>query len=207
MRPIVRRKTPSLRTAGGSPRRSANERMSPPAMKWLARAAQHDDPQGVVRRHRGRMRDERVDHRGIERVERVRPIERQRRDGTVAGEQYGVVHRTWSCRAWLGAACEIELSPRAVGVAERARGSSSSIAWATSTRSLRAECGDRARELSIGDRVRRPRGHRHEAAGELVDALRAALEARDLRARCRIRSPGNSRLRSAGPDTRSVVPQ
>jgi hypothetical protein len=55
--------------------------------------AQHDDAQAVVGGDARRVSDERIDHRGIERVERVGPIERQRRDRTVACQQYGVVHR------------------------------------------------------------------------------------------------------------------
>ena len=43
----------------------------------------------------------------------------------------------------------------------------------------RAELGDRPSELDIGDRVRGPRRQRDEAAGELVDTLGAAFEARD----------------------------
>ena len=43
----------------------------------------------------------------------------------------------------------------------------------------RAELGDRPPEFDVGDRVRGPRRHRDEAAGEFVDTLRAAFEARD----------------------------
>jgi hypothetical protein len=36
--------------------------------------------------------DQRVDHRKIERIERVGPVERQRRDSSVANAKHGVVH-------------------------------------------------------------------------------------------------------------------
>jgi hypothetical protein len=62
----------------------------------LAGALHDDDTQRVVGGELRRARDQRVDHRVVERVERAGPIERQRRDGPVASEQDGVVHRVLS---------------------------------------------------------------------------------------------------------------
>ena len=50
-----------------------------------SRAAEHDHAQAGVGGTLGGARDERIDHREIERVERVRTIQRQRRDGSLAG--------------------------------------------------------------------------------------------------------------------------
>jgi hypothetical protein len=59
----------------------------------LACSLDDDNTQRVIGGKFRGVRNEGVDHRGIERVERVRSVERQRRDGPVAGKQHGVVHR------------------------------------------------------------------------------------------------------------------
>ena len=58
----------------------------------LARALDDDATQTRISRQRGSVRDERVHHRWVERVERGRTIERQRGDEAVAGEQDRVGH-------------------------------------------------------------------------------------------------------------------
>ena len=74
------RAKPSLRAAGGSPSRAANDADVAAGHEVPARAAQHDHAQAVVGGDRRRVRDERIDHRVVEDVELVRAIERQRRD-------------------------------------------------------------------------------------------------------------------------------
>ena len=155
--------------------RAANVRMSPPAMKCRPAPRSTTTRSAVVAGDRRRVRDQRVDHRGVERVERVRAIERQRRDGAVAGEQDGIVHgqsagdagtRRRMTRAGAmrhrRSSTRTGISPTLAPPVARLRNgraaSSSSTACATSTRSRAQKSAIARGELAIGDRVRRPRG-------------------------------------------------
>ena len=60
--------------------------------EMLAGAAQDDDAQRIVVRNFRCSRDQRFDHREIERVEDVGTVERERRDGTSAIEQDRFAH-------------------------------------------------------------------------------------------------------------------
>jgi hypothetical protein len=61
--------------------------------EMLAGAAQHHHLQRIIVRDFGGARDKRVHHREVERVERIGPVQGQRGDRAVAGEQYRRVHR------------------------------------------------------------------------------------------------------------------
>jgi hypothetical protein len=58
----------------------------------LSCAAQDDDPQRVVGGDFRRARDERVDHREVERIENLRPVERKRRNDAIALQEDGLAH-------------------------------------------------------------------------------------------------------------------
>ncbi len=85
-RPITRRKSAS-RCAGGLARSAGERAQIAAGHEVAARAAQHDDAQRGIGRDVGGGVDQRVHQREVERVERVGPVERQRRDGAIAFDE------------------------------------------------------------------------------------------------------------------------
>ena len=200
-RPIMRRKSAS-RCAGGFASSPANVRKSPPAMKCLPAPRNTTTRSASSAATSAAAVDQRIHQREVERVERVGAIERQRRDGAVAFDEKRGTHG--DRRRWDRAEGAASVDRSAVGrLPERRR----RLQFVGGVRDVdafaRAEVGDGRREVR-GRRSRAANAWR-PAAGRARACARPARRLRSARgaARCRIRSTGNSRLRSAGPDTNS----
>jgi hypothetical protein len=61
--------------------------------KRAARAGQHDGADGFVRRETGQRLQQRIHHRRRQRIEPVRPVERQQRDAVRHGFDQLLFHR------------------------------------------------------------------------------------------------------------------
>ncbi len=194
----MRRAKPSLRAAGASPSVAAKERMSPPAMK--CRPA----PRSTTTRRLSSPAIAVVCATSASTIDGSRTLSSFGRLRVSVATGPSRAKRTVSfIGKSLARAIYSRLARRLRRFRRRAAKRSRGVELVDGVRDVhalpRAEIGDRARELAVGDRVRGP--GRAPAGGRGRACARPGRRPRSARssARCRSRSPGSSRPRSAIP--------